>query len=398
MYNLLVLRRWRKGFSERMKRNPHMFLALLPGLLALSLAHYPAMATPLTEEQKGQAIAALEAVAASPSAETTAALYGQVSRPDVTAEDWAPVFREYVDKNHFSFAAGGALRDMIGAEGPGQEPMARAAGAFAAAALQSVLHQTPPNLQELDAVLQWMLSFSGWSSARDSPRRWWPPSAWGWTPSCAVNPWTRPSSANDRSSYPLPFPRREKRPRERSLAARRDNLPPKPMPTARPLPRRPLRRQLPFPRLPPRPPCPHPPQRRQPHNPPAQRITRPYRYPNQPIKTHRNSLKKPQKLHHHPRCRPQQARPRYLRPRFHPSFQQYIQIKTARKKPKKLTLPQFRQMSFPRPPCKWPLRWVTMPDRKTLDVGCACQRQRSAFIRTVGCGCLMAVHWRRPWH
>jgi hypothetical protein len=134
-----------------------MVAAVLPTLLvSLLLASHRVPATALTEEQKGQAIAALEAVAATQSPETTTVLYDKISRADVSAEEWVPAFREFCDKNHFSFGISGVWRDMIGAEGPGQEPVARAAGAFAAAALQSVLHGTPPNLQELDAVLQWL--------------------------------------------------------------------------------------------------------------------------------------------------------------------------------------------------------------------------------------------------
>jgi hypothetical protein len=148
-----------EGFAETMNMNRclHIVRAALPLLLVLWLsAQQGATAAALTEEQKGQAIAALEAVAASPSPETTAALYGMVSRADVSAEEWASAFREFLDKNHFSFALGITWREMMGNDGPGQEPAARAAGAFAAAAFQSVLGTTPPNLQELDTVLQWL--------------------------------------------------------------------------------------------------------------------------------------------------------------------------------------------------------------------------------------------------
>ncbi len=135
----------------------HRFRAALPALLFfVLLARVPAQAAALTEEQKGQTVASLEALAASPSAETTTALYEKIARGDVTAQEWAPAFREYLDKNHFSPALGMAWRGMIGTEGPGQEAAARAAGAFAAAALQSSVCRTPPNLQELDTVLQWL--------------------------------------------------------------------------------------------------------------------------------------------------------------------------------------------------------------------------------------------------
>ena len=146
-----------EGFAEKMNGCRYILRVALPLLLVpFMFAQHRAAATPLTEEQKGQVIAALEAVVASPSPETTAALYEKVSRPDVSAEEWAPVFREYLDKSHFSFGLGATWRDMIGNEGPGQEATTRAAGAFSAAALQSVLHATPPNLQELDVVLQWL--------------------------------------------------------------------------------------------------------------------------------------------------------------------------------------------------------------------------------------------------
>ena len=148
-----------EGFAEKMSifRSSYIIPAALPVLLAsFLLAPFTAAGAVLTEEQKGQTISALEAAAASPSPEMTTALYEKISRADVSAEEWAPAFREYLDKNHFSYALGGAWRDMVGNDGPGQEPAARAAGAFAAAALQSVLHNTPPNLQELDTVLQWL--------------------------------------------------------------------------------------------------------------------------------------------------------------------------------------------------------------------------------------------------
>jgi hypothetical protein len=148
-----------EGFAEKMKmrRCVHIVRTALPVLLvSVLLAQVSARAAALTEEQKGQTITALEAVAAAPSQETTAALYEKIARTDVSAEEWAPAFREFLDKNHYSLAVGGAWRDMVGIDAPGQEGAARAAGAFAAAALQSVLHGAPPNLQELDAVLQWL--------------------------------------------------------------------------------------------------------------------------------------------------------------------------------------------------------------------------------------------------
>ena len=131
-------------------------LAAMPFLLALCMLLHAAAGAALTEEQKGQAVTALGGVAQPASPETADALYEMISRGDVSAEEWAPVFREYLDKNHFAPALGGAWRGMVAQGGPGQASAARAAGAFAAAALQSVLQSKQPSLEELDTVLLWL--------------------------------------------------------------------------------------------------------------------------------------------------------------------------------------------------------------------------------------------------